>query len=256
MKAIWAIASVMMRELVRKKDFYILLIFLLALLGFLSSQSFFNVEGISRYIKDFGYSLVTLFSFIIAVTFTAKQMPGELESKTIYPLLAKPVSRHTIILGKFLGGVVISSISFVLFYGIFCIFQWIGGTGNSFMLLGQGFLFGILFLCLVCAIAMFLSNIMTLGANITLSVLLYIMISGFADSVRDSVLFSKGITSVLGGIFYYLIPHFEFYDLRIRITHSWDPLPGWIVVAVALYTCIYCFVLIYFAGLIFRRKRL
>ena len=55
MRSIWAIVSSMIKELVRKKDFYVLLIFLLVLLVTLASQTIFHIEGISRYLKDFGY---------------------------------------------------------------------------------------------------------------------------------------------------------------------------------------------------------
>ena len=65
MRTIWAIAKVSINELIRKKDFYVLFIFMLVMLGFLSIQNFFDIEGITRYVRDFGYTLVMLFSFII-----------------------------------------------------------------------------------------------------------------------------------------------------------------------------------------------
>ena len=256
MRAVWAMACGMIKELIRRKDFYVLLIFMVVLLGLLFSQRFFHIEGISRYIRDFGYTLMMFFSFVIAVTFAAKQLPAEIESRTIYPLLAKPLSRYEVILGKFCGSVAVSVISFVLFFAIFSLFYAGGGGIPSPVLLGQGFVFGILFLTLVSALVIFFSNFLTMSANVTLSFLLYIIIGGFSDSIRDSVLFSKGFTSIASGILYYLLPHFDFYDLRVRITHAWDPLPFWVVAAVAAYTLIYCFALLYFAGVVFRRRRL
>ena len=255
MRAVWAIACGMIKELIRKKDFYVLLIFMLVLLGFLSYQNFFQVEGISRYVRDFGYSLLMFFSFIIAVTFTAKQLPSEIEARTIYPLLAKPLSRQTIVLGKFCGGVMVSVISFTIFYSIFTAFYMTGGEDKSLVLLGQGFIFGVLFLCMVTALVMFFSNFMTMSANVTLSFLLYLTIGGLSDSLREIALFSKGVIAMAYGALYYLLPHLEFFDLRTRITHAWDPLPLWVVLSTTGYTLIYCFALLYFAGYIFGRKR-
>ncbi|RKY42752.1 MAG: hypothetical protein DRP85_01715 [Candidatus Makaraimicrobium thalassicum] len=256
MRAVLAMVCGMIKELIRKKDFYVLLIFMFLLLGLLSSQSFFQIEGISRYVRDFGYLLVMLLSFIIAVTFSAKQLPPEIGSRTIYPLLAKPLSRHTLILGKFCGGTVVSVISFVLFFAVYVLFYASTGEGGSLVLLGQGFVFGILFLCMATALVIFFSNFLTMSANVTLTFLLYLMISGFSNSLRDTALFSRGFASVASGMLYYLLPHFDFYDLRIRITHAWDPLPLWVVIAVTAYTLIYCSALLYFAGVIFRRKDL
>jgi ABC-type transport system involved in multi-copper enzyme maturation permease subunit len=256
MRAIRAIAWGMIKELIRKKDFYVLLIFMLAFLGFLSYQNFFQLKGISRYVKDFGYSLLMFFSFVIAVTFTAKQLPAEIESRTIYSLLAKPLSRHAVILGKFLGGVMVSVISFTVFYAIFMMFYTIGGDEKNLVLLAQGYFFGVLFLCMVSAIVLFLSNFMTMSANVTLIFLLYAIMGGFSDSIRNIVLFSKGIMGALYGALYYLLPHLEFFDLRIRITHAWDPLPMWVVLSVSGYTVIYCCAVLYLAGYIFGRKKL
>ncbi|MDP8299829.1 MAG: ABC transporter permease subunit [Candidatus Tantalella remota] len=256
MRAVWAIACGMIKELIRKKDFYVLLIFMLILLGFLSYQNFFDIGGVSRYVRDLGYSLVMFFSFITAVTFTAKQLPSEIAARTIYPLLAKPLSRQTIIMGKFFGGVLVSGLSFTIFYAIFTGFYMTGGEGKSLVLLAQGYLFGLLFLCLVTALVMFFSNFLTMSANIVLSFLLYISIGGLADSLREIALFSKGIISVLYGAIYYFLPHLEFFDLRTRITHAWDPLPLWVVFSLSGYTVIYCCALLYLSGYMFERKRL
>ncbi len=256
MRTIWAISREMLMELIRKKDFYVLLILMLVLLGFLSSQSFFQVQGVERYIRDFGYSLVMFFSFLIAVIFCAKQLPAEIESRTIYPLLAKPLSRFKLILGKYTGGVMVSAIAFTLFYSVYAAFYILGGGGRNFVLLFQGYIFGVMFLCMVAALVIFLSNFLTMSANVALSALLYVVINGFSTVLRDGALMYKGPVSVLYGIMYYLVPHLEFYDLRIRIAHGWDPVIAWVVWAVIVYTFVYCFFLLYFAGLIFKRKRL
>lgn len=256
MRAAAAIAGGMIRELIRRKDFYVLFMFLLVLMAVLASQSFFNLDGISRYIRDFGYSMVTFFSFIIALTFSAKQLPAEIEARTIYPLLAKPISRHTVIIGKFLGGAMVSIIAFSVFYAVFCLFCFSGTEEGGALLLAQGYCFGVLFLCLVSALAIFLSNFLTTSANITLTFFIYIMISGFAAQFRDMVMYSSGWKLWGYNVFYYLLPHFEFYDLRVRITHAWEPLPQWVVLAVTGYTVMYCFALLYLAGSAFKRRKL
>jgi Cu-processing system permease protein len=255
MTTVSAIARAMLKELIRKKDLYVLLILMLSLLGFLFYQDFFGIEDISRYIKDIGYSLVTLFSFIIAVTFMARQIPQEIEARTIYPLLAKPVTRYSVIIGKFAGGAVVSTGAFSAFYGIFVFFCSIAGGPIDTALIFQGYILGLLFLVLVTALVMLFSTFLTTSANVTLTFLLYIIIAGSSGQLRNMALFSEGAASLLYGTLYYLIPHFEFFDLRVRIAHSWDPLPGWVMVAVGMYTFIYCWGLLYLSAVIFKRKR-
>ena len=255
MRAVCAIILCSMRELVRKKDFYILFVLMLVLLGILSSQNFFQIEGVTRYLRDIGYFLVMFFSFIISVTFTAKQIPAEIESKTIYPLLAKPVGRSTIVLGKFCGGVVVSVIAFMVFYSVYCGFYILAGT-TDLLLLAQGMIFGISFLCLSSAMAMFLSNFMTVSANLTVLFLLYFIIGGFSETIRNTALLGKSVFSFVVGTVYYIIPHFDFFDLRVRLAHSWDPLPAWAVISVVAYAVAYCALLLMLSSLIFGRKRL
>ncbi|MBU0683204.1 MAG: ABC transporter permease, partial [Candidatus Omnitrophica bacterium] len=217
MSAIFAITGAMIKELIRKKDFYVLSILLMCFLLFLSTQNFFQVEGISRYIKDLGYSVMTFFAFIIVVIFTAKQLPTEIESRTIYPLLAKPLSRHTLILSKFVGSVVIAVSAYSIFFCVFVAFCVFKNVGVNNVLLLQAFLFGILFLCLTSAVVIFLSTFVTMAANVTISFLLYFLIVGFEDVLYTAMVYSKGAKEAMCVALYYIIPHMDFYDLRLRI---------------------------------------
>jgi len=256
MSAILPITIVSIKEFIRRKDFYVFLILLIVLLGVSCIQSFFQIEGISRYIRDVGYSLVILFSFLVAVTFSARQLPREIESHTIYPLLAKPISRRTVILCKFCASAVVSTISFLLLFLTFMFFDILKAGGMDPVLFLQSVVFGALFLCMICAVVIFFSTFMTFSANVTISILIYLIITGFSDSLRDFALYSKGFISYCSQVVYYLIPHFDFFNLRVRITHEWNALPFWVVAAVFVYTLIYCSFLIYLAGSIFGRKKL
>jgi len=256
MRPVLAIVRAMILELFRKKDFYVLLIFLLVLLSLLSAQSFFDIEGISRYIRDFGYTLSVFFSLIVAVTFSARQIPEEITTRTVYPTLAKPISRFTLVLGKFSGCVAVSVISFALYFGVFTAFCMVEKQAMDPVLVLQSFYFGVLFLCLISAMVMFFSIFLTVSANVTISFLLYFLITMFSSPLRDLALTGKAASSVFLGILYYLVPHFDFFDLRIRLVHAWDPLEAWVVAAVTVYAIAYCALLLYLAGAVFRRKKL
>ncbi|MDD5634425.1 MAG: hypothetical protein PHW46_04015 [Candidatus Omnitrophica bacterium] len=256
MRAVYVIAGGMVKELIRKKDFYVLFILMLALLGFLSSQSFFQIEGISRYIRDFGYSMVVIFSFLITVMTAAKQLPSEIESKTIYPLLAKPINRKTIILGKYFGSVFVSILAFTALYAMYLVFYMATGEKKVLSLLAEGYLMGGLFLSLVAALVIFFSTFLTMSANVAISILLYFMINGFSQELRNLSYLSKGAASYVAGAIFYVIPHFDFYDMRVRLTHSWDALPAWIILAVSAYTIVYAYFLLHISGMIFGKKKL
>ena len=256
MRQIWTLAKNTWKEAFRKKDFYIFVIFLIIFLVVLSFENFFNVPGISRYVKDLGFSITWFFSLIIAVTFSARQIPSEIESHTIYPLLAKPVTRIHMILGKFFGAVIASGLAFSIFYILLALVSRMKGEGIRPMLFIQSYICGVLFLSFISALSICLSIYLTLSANVTISFILYFFIVWFGDRFQSLLVLSNKIASFIYNILYYLIPHFEFYDMRIRVAHSWEPLPIAVILAIFLYTVCYVFFLLLIAHIGFRRKRL
>jgi ABC-type transport system involved in multi-copper enzyme maturation permease subunit len=116
---IFAIAGVVVKEMYRRKDFYVLLVLIVLITLMLGSVSFFDDDRIVRYLKDACLLLIWLSSLVIAITTAARQIPAERESRTIYPLLAKPVGRGEFVAGKFLGCWVACGIALVGFYFFF-----------------------------------------------------------------------------------------------------------------------------------------
>src|SRR5689334_5760323 len=121
MNVITAIAGVVIKEMYRRKDFYVLFVLTVLITLVMGSMNFFNDSGIVRYLKEVCLWLIWIAAFVIAITTTARQIPAERENRTIFPLLAKPVSRGQVIVGKFLGcwlacGLVL--LVFYLFFGI------------------------------------------------------------------------------------------------------------------------------------------
>src|ERR1051325_11198244 len=96
MDKILAVANVVIKELYRRKDFYVLFFLTALLTGVMWCMRFFNDDRIIRYIKEVCLLLVWLSSLVIAITTAARQIPFERETRTIFPLLAKPISRWQI----------------------------------------------------------------------------------------------------------------------------------------------------------------
>ncbi len=256
MRNLIILASIQFKELLRKKDFYVFLVFLLGLLFFFYQESFFNVTNVSRYMKDIGLSLVTLFSVIITIVFSAKQIPAELESRTIYPLLAKPVSRADFVLGKFAGSFLISAFSFTVFYALYVVMVTLKAGSIS---LAMGLQAYILFLCMYAILSAFsilFSLFLTLSANISLVFLLYFLISWYNGILRSLCLKASGAKAFIFNAAYYILPHFEFFDTRIRIVHGWPPIPLWVLSSIVVYSLIYTAVLLWAAISSFNKKSL
>src|SRR5258708_2646669 len=122
---IFAIASVVVKELYRRKDFYVLFVLTALITVLLGSMSFFDDKHLVRYVKEICLLLIWISGLVIAVITAARQLPAERENRTIFPLLAKPVTRAHLLAGKFLGCWLATGLALALFYLFFSV---ISGT--------------------------------------------------------------------------------------------------------------------------------
>ncbi len=256
MKKVLIIALYSLKELTRKKDFYVFFILLGILMAFFYTESFFGAANVSSYLKDIGLSILLLFSIIITLSFSAKQLPAEIESKTIYSLLSKPVSRTDVILGKFTGSLFISLGSLTVFYLFFVIAVYLKDPGTPALIFIQIYIFSIFLLAMLSTFSILFSLFLTISANMTVTLCLYFLTYWFGAKLRDLLLdphrtFAPVLTAV-----YYIMPHFEFYDLRIRLVHGWDPVPLWVMSSVTIYTLLYTSALLWISSVLFAKKDL
>jgi uncharacterized membrane protein YhaH (DUF805 family) len=92
MNTIQAITIVVLKEMIRRKDFYVLFIITALITLIMGSINIFNDQSIAGYLKELALLLVWACSLVIAIATTARQLYSEKENRTIFPLLAKPVS--------------------------------------------------------------------------------------------------------------------------------------------------------------------
>ena len=119
MNTVLAISGIVIKELYRRKDFYVLFVLTAVITLLMGSINFFNDDKIVRYLKDLVLLLIWISSLFIAIGTTARQLPAERENRTIFPLLAKPVTRAQIILGKFAGCWLACGLTLLVFYLFF-----------------------------------------------------------------------------------------------------------------------------------------
>src|SRR6516225_4408601 len=133
MNTVFALAGVVIKELYRRKDFYVLFILTAVLTVLLGFGNFFNDAKIVRYVKEICLLLIWVSALVIAIGTTARQIPAERENRTIFPLLAKPVTRGQVIVGKFAGCWLATGLALVVFYLFFAVVS--GSRENHWPLL-------------------------------------------------------------------------------------------------------------------------
>src|SRR5437763_17162286 len=114
-----AVASVVVKELYRRKDFYVLFVLTAVITLLMGSLNFFNDDKIVRFLKEICLLLIWISALVVAIGTAARQIPAEREHRTIFPLLAKPVTRVQVILGKFAGCWFAGGLALLDFY-LFC----------------------------------------------------------------------------------------------------------------------------------------
>ena len=98
-----AIASNTLLELVRLKVFYFMLIFALLNIGSSAFMVKFSFQQQFQVLKDVSLGAMSIFTWLLATLATAMLLPKDIEDRTLYTILAKPVPRLEYLLGKLLG---------------------------------------------------------------------------------------------------------------------------------------------------------
>jgi Cu-processing system permease protein len=226
-----AVASVVILEMIRRKDVYVLL-FLTALITLLlGSVNLFGDPNIARYLKEMCLLLVWISSLVIAITSAARQIPAEKESRTIFPLLAKPITRGQVMFGKFLGCWAACAISLLAFYFFFCV---VSGTREHYWPIVnylQAFWLHVIFSGIVVALTLFGSLIF--AAPSSTATIVGVAVTGvllLGQHLHKIATKTGGFGGRVLDLFYFSIPHLEWYDVRDLIIHNW-PRIDWSVIA-------------------------
>jgi ABC-type transport system involved in multi-copper enzyme maturation permease subunit len=257
MNNVLALAGVVIKELYRRKDFYVLFVMTALITMVLGSVKFFNDDRIVRYLKDSCLLLIWVSSLVIAVTTTARQLPAERESRTIFPLLAKPVSRWQLIAGKFLGCWLACGLALIVFYFFFGAIT--ASREHSWPL---GVYFQALWLhwiCLGIVVALVLLGSVVFTAPSSNATICFIIVVGImfcGGHLNGVAVHMGGISGNILYAIYYSIPHLEWYDVRDFVIHDWG-LISWAACAGAtLYGLLYAAFLLGATWLVFRKKSL
>ena len=118
---IFAITSNTLTELTRQKVFYVLLIFALILIGSSVFMARFSFQQEFQILKDVSLGAMSIFSSLLAIVATARLIPQDIEDRTVYTILAKPVPRFEYLLGKLFGVLLLLAISVALMSALFVI---------------------------------------------------------------------------------------------------------------------------------------
>ena len=257
MNAILAVATLVIKELYRRKDFYVLFVLTALITLLMGALNFFNDDQVVRYLKEICLLLIWISGLVIAITTTARQIPAEREHRTIFPLLAKPLTRGQLVLGKFLGCWLATGLALLVFYLFFGLIS--ASREHVWPILSYGqalwlhwFMLGVVIAMTLCGSVVFAAP--SSNATIMLVVVIGILLIGrYLNKVALQL--DQPLQSLVYTL-YFVIPHLEFYDVRDLVIHNWDPISWWACGGATLYAAVYAAFFLILGWLVFRRQSL
>lgn len=257
MTRIGTVALNTFREAVRDRVLYNLVFFALVMMAvaILVGQISIDIENIV--IVSLGLSAISIIGLLMSVFIGVGLVSKEIDKRTLYALLAKPLRRWEFILGKF-GGLALTltvntaAMAAGLFLIMFYVKHSIEG-GDAVVLVAVYFI--LLKLALVVALAMLFSCFTTPLLAILFTAGLYIA-GLFVHEMRN--LEPGTMTPALGGLLRgisYLLPNFENFDVMGAAAHG-RAIPGMLIAQNTVYAALYCAIVLAVAVAIFSQRNL
>jgi hypothetical protein len=114
-----AITANTLTELTRMKAFYFLIVFALFLIGSSVFVARLTFQQEFQILKDVSLGAISIFTSLLAIVATARLIPQDIEDRTVYTILAKPVPRLEYLLGKLAGVLLLLAISTLVMSALF-----------------------------------------------------------------------------------------------------------------------------------------
>ncbi len=256
-----AVAINTFKEAIRDKILYNLLIFGLILIGGSTLLATLTTGEQFKIIMDFGLASIRLFGTLIAILLGVGLVSKEIEKRTLYIVLAKPIGRSEFLFGKYAGLLLTLGVNTVIMgVGLYLTlmlnrFRWGLPVWDLEPRLIDAIALTYLELALLTAVALLFSTFTTttLATIFTLSIFVIghlsgdLMTMGAKLEVQSTVVLLKGI--------YYTLPNLSYFNIRAQVVHN-------IPVASAYLFFVFCYALLYttllmgIATFIFKRRDL
>jgi ABC-type transport system involved in multi-copper enzyme maturation permease subunit len=265
MNAIGSVAGAVFRESVRDRVFYNLVLFAVLLVSASILLAQLTAGQDVKIIKDLGLAATSIFGLFIAIFVGINLVSKEVDRRSIYPLLAKPVRRWEFIAGKYLGLLLTLLVNMCVMTGALyavlfvlarnappnVVNSWEAPALDPALL--KAMLLIYLDLALVTAVALFFSSYSSpmLSAAFTLGV--YVIGQFNADLGRFDQIVSSPILAAVGKACYYVLPDFARFDVKLAVVHGF-PVPASYLLSTAAYGATYIAALLLGAMLIFSRR--
>ncbi|MBI2266292.1 MAG: ABC transporter permease subunit [Armatimonadetes bacterium] len=252
---IWQIGRLTLCEWTRKKVFYMFFIVALAFFGLAFTLNFFNLGPQARFTMDLSLTAMGLFTAILSLGLSLSAIPQDLENKTAWCLLSRPVSRFDYLCGKFLGTVLLILIILSILTVELVVVTFLKENRLHWTILQAGLLLWVESLVLTAVVLTF-SLPFSPPMNAAFSSFVYAV--GHLSSTYIQAL-SQESRNVAGGIPVLLLklalPQLQYFDLKSAVVQGY-PVPLGYTGEAVLYGLLYALMVLLLGELLLSRKDL
>jgi ABC-type transport system involved in multi-copper enzyme maturation permease subunit len=250
------IASNTFREAVRDHVLYNLIAFALLMSGaaILVGQISIGIERLV--VVNLGLAAVSLFGVVIAIFIGIGLVSKEIEKRTLYTVLSRPVGRWEFIVGKFLGlaGTLVVNTA-LMAIGVFAALLYVSRTFEraDVWILVALYLIVLQFL-MITAIALLFSSFSSPLLSAVFAFSLFV-VGSFAEDLRGFAAMVQGVSRWLAMGAAYLVPNFSSLNVITSVAHE-QPITRQFILSGSLYALLYTGMALCGAVLIFERRNL
>ena len=250
------IASNTFREAVRDRVLYNLIAFALLLSGAAIFVGQISIEIEKLVVINLGLTAVSLFGIVITIFIGIGLVSKEIEKRTLYTVLSRPVRRWEFIIGKFFGlaGTLVVN-TFFMAIGVFGALLYVAHKferPDALILLALYFI--VLQFLIICALALLFSSFSSPLLSAVFAFSLFV-IGSFAEDLRGFASMAHGVARWLATGAAYLVPNFSAFNVISSIAHG-QPVAAQLILHNSLYALVYSAMALSGAVLIFERRNL
>ncbi|MDX2251813.1 MAG: ABC transporter permease subunit [Nitrospira sp.] len=213
MQSVMAVANNTFRETIRDKILYNLVFFALLLIGSSVLLGMLTIGEQARIVKDLGLAAINLVAVIIAIFLGVGLVSREIERRTIYTILARPITRIQFVLGRYIGLAGIVTVNIVIMFAMFLATIWLSGFPIHAALF-QAVQLILVESLVVMAIALLFSTFSSATLSASMTIGLYIVGHLTSDlKVIAEKSASQVAKAVMTGL-YYMCPNLEVLNIK------------------------------------------
>ncbi len=265
MRPVGLIAVNVFRESVRDKVLYNLVLFAIGLMAASYLIGQLTAGQDVKIIKDLGLSAMSVFGLLIAVFIGIGLVSKEVERRSIYSLLAKPVHRYHVVAGKYLGLVLTLVVNVAVMAAALYVVLGYMSWGEQYVQLNgydpvtmdpamlKAIFLILVELSVITAIALFFSTFSTPIMSAVFTFGLYV-VGHFSTDLRDfgQVVDSPSTARLARGL-YWVLPNLSAFDVKLQVVHG-VPVPAGYMAVTTAYAIAYIGVLLVAATFVFSRR--